>query len=165
MRLILHAFEHTPLLNNVEEEFGNRSSFESQRVRVQANMADLNSVLAQGEKERPLCELCFSQWSQSAHPTGLLSVQRSIHRPTLVDHQSWVRNCSEDPIMLQDAHRCHRRAGQQGDMTNKQRQDSKLQNQPPVGQTTCCRRQPTHFRFPCNSNQKIALRMKFAQRQ
>ena len=50
MRLILHAFEHTPLLNNFEEEFGNRSSFESQRVRVQANMADLNSVLAQGEK-------------------------------------------------------------------------------------------------------------------
>ena len=50
MRLILHAFEHTPLLNNVEEEFGNRSSFESQSVRVQANMADLNSVLAQGEK-------------------------------------------------------------------------------------------------------------------
>ena len=41
-RLSLHAFEHTPLLNNVEEEFGNRSSFESQRVRVQANMADLN---------------------------------------------------------------------------------------------------------------------------
>ena len=60
MRLILHAFEHTPLLNNVEEEFGNRSSFESQRVRVQANMADLNSALAQGEKERPLRELCFS---------------------------------------------------------------------------------------------------------
>ena len=60
MRLILHAFEHTPLLNNVEEEFGNRSSFESQRVRVQANMADLNSVLTQGEKERPLRELCFS---------------------------------------------------------------------------------------------------------
>ena len=28
----------------VEEEFGNRSFFESQRVRVQANMADLNSV-------------------------------------------------------------------------------------------------------------------------
>ena len=62
MRLILHAFEHTPLLNNVEEKFGNRSSFESQRVRVQANMADLNSVLAQGEKERPLRELCFSQF-------------------------------------------------------------------------------------------------------
>ena len=61
MRLILHAFEHTPLLNNVEEEFGNRSSFESQRVRVQANMAYLNSILAQGEKERPLRELCFSQ--------------------------------------------------------------------------------------------------------
>ena len=60
-RLILHAFEHTPLLNNVEEEFGNRSSFESQRVRVQANMADLNSILARGEKERPLRELCFSQ--------------------------------------------------------------------------------------------------------
>ena len=47
MRLILHAFEHTPLLNNVEEEFGNRSSFESQRVRVQANMADLNSAVAE----------------------------------------------------------------------------------------------------------------------
>ena len=43
-RLSLHAFEHTPLLNNVEEESGNRSSFESQRVRVQAKMADLNSV-------------------------------------------------------------------------------------------------------------------------
>ena len=56
----MHAFEHTPLLNNVEEEFGNRSSFESRRVRVQANMADLNSILAQGEKERPLRELCFS---------------------------------------------------------------------------------------------------------
>ena len=38
----LHAFEHTPLLNNVEEEFGNRSSFESTRVCVQANMADVN---------------------------------------------------------------------------------------------------------------------------
>ena len=66
MRLILHAFERTPLLNNVEEEFGNRSSFESQRVRVQANMADLNSVLAQGEKERPLRELCFSHCSTRA---------------------------------------------------------------------------------------------------
>ena len=61
-RLSLHVFEPTPLSNNVEEEFGNRSSFESQRVRVQANMADLNSVLAQGEKERPLRELCFSQF-------------------------------------------------------------------------------------------------------
>ena len=61
MRLIVHAFEHTPLLNNVEEEFGDRSSFDSQRVRVQANMAYLNSILAQGEKERPLRELCFSQ--------------------------------------------------------------------------------------------------------
>ena len=46
----MHAFEHTPLSSNVEEEFGNRSSFESQRVRVQANTAELNSVLAQGEK-------------------------------------------------------------------------------------------------------------------
>ena len=60
-RLSLHAFERTPLLNNVEEEFGNRSSFESQRVRVQANMADVNFGLAQGGKERPLRELCFSQ--------------------------------------------------------------------------------------------------------
>ena len=50
-RLSLHAFEHTPLSSNVEEEFGNRSSFESQRVRVQANTAELNSVLAQGEKD------------------------------------------------------------------------------------------------------------------
>ena len=72
MRLILHAFEHTPLLNNVEEEFGNRSSFESQRVRVQANMADLNSVLAQGEKERPLRELCFSHRRRAFH-ANLLS--------------------------------------------------------------------------------------------
>ena len=48
---VLHAFEHTPLSSNVEEEFGNRSSFESQRVRVQANTAELNSVLAQGEKD------------------------------------------------------------------------------------------------------------------
>ena len=36
---VLHAFEHTPLSINVEEEFGNRSSFESQRVCVQANTA------------------------------------------------------------------------------------------------------------------------------
>ena len=49
-RLSLHAFEHTPLLNNVEEEFGNRSSFESQRVRVQANMADLNPVWLKAKK-------------------------------------------------------------------------------------------------------------------
>ena len=46
MRLFLHAFEHTPLLNNVEEEFGNGSSFESQRVRLQAKMADLNSTFS-----------------------------------------------------------------------------------------------------------------------
>ena len=59
MRLILHAFEHTPLLN---KEFGNRSSFES--------MADLNSVLAQGEKERPLRALLFIQKeSFSCKPT------------------------------------------------------------------------------------------------
>ena len=50
-RLSFHVFEDTPLSSNVEEEFGNRSSFESQRVRVQANMAELNSVLAQGEKD------------------------------------------------------------------------------------------------------------------
>ena len=48
---ILHAFEQTPLSSNVEEEFGNRSSFESQRVCVQASTAELNSVLAQGEKD------------------------------------------------------------------------------------------------------------------
>ena len=48
---VLHAFEHTPLSSNVEEKFGNRSSFESQRVRLQANTAELNSVLAQGEKD------------------------------------------------------------------------------------------------------------------
>ena len=34
-RLRLHAFEHTPLFSNVEEEFGNRSSFELPK----ANMA------------------------------------------------------------------------------------------------------------------------------
>ena len=33
IRLILHAFEHTPLLNDIEEEFRNGTSFESQRVR------------------------------------------------------------------------------------------------------------------------------------
>ena len=66
----LHAFEHTPLLNNVEEEFGNRSCFESQRVRAQANMADLNFGLAQGGKERPLRELCFS------HGSGALRCSR-----------------------------------------------------------------------------------------
>ena len=92
MRLILHAFEHTPLLNNVEEEFGNRSSFESQRVRVQANMADLNSVLAQGEKERRLRELCFSQREHATSgdgvqvPTASLTDMSKCSQPWLQGH-------------------------------------------------------------------------------
>ena len=81
--LILHAFEHTPLLNNVEEEFGNRSSFESQRVRVQANMADLNSILAQGEKERPLRELCFSHRDLTDQQLEDQVISRGAHRPVI----------------------------------------------------------------------------------
>ena len=60
-KLSLHAFEHTPLFSNVEEEFGNGSSFElPKRVEKQIWLT-LTFFWFKCESDGPLRELCFSQ--------------------------------------------------------------------------------------------------------
>ena len=61
-KLNLHAFEHAPLFSNVEEEFGNGSSFELPKSVEKPTWLTLIVSWLKCEKDGPLREFCFSQW-------------------------------------------------------------------------------------------------------